>query len=698
LLVLASTASAAVVINEIESDDPVAGAAGDYVELTNNGTDPVDITGWRIKDDTDTHVFTIPGPTTLDPGKYYVAFVNTGGSAFGLGAPDAARLFLADDTLMDHYEWNAHSYSTYGRCPDGGGPIIDTTAATPNAANTCAVAWPGASAVSIADAGAATALGNLSGLAYQPSGSSSPGVLWMVQNNPSTLFRLVNDGTNWKPDPANGWGSGKQLRYPGALGNPDSEGVTLAGGNPNEVFVATERDGSGGTRPAVLRFDVTSTDANPLSATRDWNLTPDLPGLGANLGLEAIAWVPDDVLVAKGLVDESKGGAAYNPADYPNHGTGLFFVGVEQDGRIIAYALNQTSDTFTRIATIPSGFPAVMELEFEPETNQLWAICDDTCHGRTAKLDIAQSGPSDGKYVVTKTFERPSGMPDLNNEGFAIAPRAECSGSLKPVFWVDDTNSSGHALRTGKVGCTDPPAPPPPPDTDGDGVADSADACPTVSDAGAQRNPRTGCPADASPPPPLDTDGDGVPDSIDPAPNDPTIPGPFGSTNGDDTLTGTAAGETICGLLGNDVINGGGGNDTLFGDLCGVKAKASAAAAATGGDDKLNGGDGNDTLYGAGGKDVLKGEKGKDKLFGGDGNDTLDGGAGKDSVDGGRGNDKLTGGADANVLKGGAGNDSVKARNGKKDKIDCGAGRKDSAVVDKADKVKGCEKVKRARH
>jgi DNA-binding beta-propeller fold protein YncE len=210
------------------------------------------------------------------------------------------------------------------------------------------------------------------------------------------------------------------------------------------------------------------------------------------------------------------------------------------------------------------------------------------------------------------------------------------------------------------------------PDSDGDGVPDSSDACPAVSDVGHARNPRTGCPADPV--------------------IDPNVP-----TDGPDTINGTAAGETICGLGGNDIIFGLGGNDTLFGDACNKKARLTGAAAATDGDDKLNGGDGNDTLYGAGGKDTLKGEKGNDKLFGGAGNDTLDGGAGKDTLDGGAGNDKLTGGADANTIKGGAGDDTVNAKNGKVDTIDCGVGKKDSANVDKADKVKGCEKVKRAK-
>jgi len=41
--------------------------------------------------------------------------------------------------------------------------------------------------------------------------------------------------------------------------------------------------------------------------------------------------------------------------------------------------------------------------------------------------------------------------------------------------------------------------------------------------------------------------------------------------------------------------------------------------------------------------------------------------------------------------------DSVRARNGKKENVNRGAGKRDSATVDKNDKVKGCEKVKRAK-
>lgn len=78
------------------------------------------------------------------------------------------------------------------------------------------------------------------------------------------------------------------------------------------------------------------------------------------------------------------------------------------------------------------------------------------------------------------------------------------------------------------------------------------------------------------------------------------------------------------------------------------------------------------------------------KLGGGNGNDALHGA-------GGKGNDKLTGGKDVNKYKGGAGNDVLNAWNGKKETVDCGRGKKDQATVDRADKVKGCERVARAR-
>jgi Ca2+-binding RTX toxin-like protein len=224
------------------------------------------------------------------------------------------------------------------------------------------------------------------------------------------------------------------------------------------------------------------------------------------------------------------------------------------------------------------------------------------------------------------------------------------------------------------------------PDSDGDGIPDSSDACPNQSDAAAPHNPRDGCPAAA--PSPSDTDADGIPNASDqcpavsdrPAPRTPRNGCPINvPSGGNDILTGAASPNVICGLGGNDTLNGLGGNDTLFGDACGAKSKAEVAAAATGGNDALNGDNGNDKLYGAGGNDTLNGGKGNDKLYGG------------------RGNDKLVGGPGVNTYSGGPGDDTINARNGKKETVDCGPGKKDVATVDKRDRTKGCEKVKRAK-
>jgi hypothetical protein len=274
-------------------------------------------------------------------------------------------------------------------------------------------------------------------------------------NSPATLHKLAWNGASWTPTAADGWAAGKALRYPGNTGNPDAEGVTRADLADPAIYVAAERNNaaSGVSRLSVLRFDPTGADA-PLVATHEWNLTGDLPAVGPNLGFEAITWIPDAHLVARGFFDE-RAGAPYAPAAYPGHGAGLFFLGVEGTGAIHAYALDQTGGTFARIATIASGHPGVMGLEFDRAAGALWAVCDDTCAGQInlLQIDATPGTAAQGRFRVAKRFARPAGMPNVNNEGFAIAPAAECSGGLKAVFWSDDGNTDGHALRRGFLPC-----------------------------------------------------------------------------------------------------------------------------------------------------------------------------------------------------------------------------------------------------
>ncbi|WP_228121110.1 lamin tail domain-containing protein [Streptomyces fagopyri] len=434
-------------INEVESS---GGSPGDWIELVNTGTAAVDVSGWIVKDNDNSHSYKIGKKTSIAPGAFLALDVE---SSFGLGSSDSARLFQTDgSTLVDSYTWTDHAGTTYGRCADGTGAFTTTTAPTKGAANACGTTggggeppavttWPGGAAVTVAD-GSNVFGENLSGLSFE-----SESVLWAVNNGPGKLYRLVPNGATWRPDPAGGWGSGKALHYAGGSGDPDAEGVVVT---PDGMFVATERDNgkSSTSLPKILRFDASST-ASSLNATAEWNLTSDLPSLPANSGPEGISWIPDTYLTAHGLRDEHTG-AVYDPAAYPGHGSGLFFTGVEDNGTVYAYALDQSGGGYTRVATIASGFSGVMDLEFEPATGHLWAACDDTCEGRTSTLDIN----AQGKFAVTHTYDRPTGMANYNNEGFAIAPQSACAAGHKPVVWSDDTNDGGHALRAGTLNCT----------------------------------------------------------------------------------------------------------------------------------------------------------------------------------------------------------------------------------------------------
>jgi len=124
-------------------------------------------------------------------------------------------------------------------------------------------------------------------------------------------------------------------------------------------------------------------------------------------------------------------------------------------------------------------------------------------------------------------------------------------------------------------------------------------------------------------------------------------------------FTGTAAGETIHGTPGNDVILGWQGDDIIYGN---------------GGRDRICGGEGDDVIYGGPGGDSLDGDWDNDRVFGqggndgyllgGDGNDVLVPGAGSVSftatIEGGAGRDRIVVSQTGyNEVFGGAGKDTV---------------------------------------
>lgn len=128
---LSTAPTPGIVINEIfphgadELTDP------DWVELKNTGDTAVDLSGYRLRDDTTT--MTLPAGTTVAAGQYLIIYCDDapdGGATdrlhapFKLGKQDELYLLRPDGNKADGLTWDAIAVPTgksYGRLPDGTG-------------------------------------------------------------------------------------------------------------------------------------------------------------------------------------------------------------------------------------------------------------------------------------------------------------------------------------------------------------------------------------------------------------------------------------------------------------------------------------------------------------------------------------------------------------------------------------------------
>ncbi len=282
---------------------------------------------------------------------------------------------------------------------------------------------------------------DLSGLVFSADGS----VLWGAQNK-NHLWKLVKDPGTGKYLPAtdNSWSNGKAITFTGTdptLSQPDSEGLTI--GANGHLFTTSERDNhdSNVSKDEVLEYDPTAVGTT-LAPSHQWDLTTEFvpsvinaTGEDANLGFEGVSYVPDSFLTAHGFRDQHLS-KTYNPADYPAHGGGLYFVAMEKNGHLYAYSLNDDG-TFQRVADIDTGVDgtsAVADVQFNADDQGLWAHCDNDCGVADSLLKIDASG----NFTRVASYQRPSGLPDDNFEGFAIAPASTAVNGRREVVWSDD--------------------------------------------------------------------------------------------------------------------------------------------------------------------------------------------------------------------------------------------------------------------
>ena len=299
---------------------------------------------------------------------------------------------------------------------------LPATALTPTA-------WPGSATVAVADTQCAwkTSTGpegrDVSGLVFDPSNAN---VLYIVKNK-SWVYRLVKQGGLWVPDTSNGWGAGKQIFFPGSTDSqtnqPDSEGLTV--GADGALYVTTERNNAANTIPlnSILRFDPTQSGTQ-LVATDQWNLTAEFPELHPGSKHRGEPRLRRRHLRARQLPHRQR---VRRPVDRQDLQADRLPAArqpacTSRRSRTTASCTPTrciADHTFHRVAVVDTGMGHVMDVQFDADTQRIWALCDNTCGVVSTVLKVS----STGTIVPDVAYSKPASLPEQQHRG--LRPGAE---------------------------------------------------------------------------------------------------------------------------------------------------------------------------------------------------------------------------------------------------------------------------------
>lgn len=219
-----------------------------------------------------------------------------------------------------------------------------------------------------------------------PAGYEPSGAVWHY--GLQKLFLVNDDGIVSMMDP-----DGNDLTNWNVSG--DLEGICIADHNSDFVYLGVEHPDT------ISEFDIITG-----SVTRSFDLTPWMTG-SANLGLEALTFV----------------------ADSTNAEGGLFYAGLQNDGKIYLFELPiQSSPTSTSVTYIETIIPVagrsdLSGLHYETSNNILFAIWDSSNNIRAMETD--------GSNIVEWD------LPGNDQEGITLF-NGEDSQS-KVIFVAEDT-------------------------------------------------------------------------------------------------------------------------------------------------------------------------------------------------------------------------------------------------------------------